>query len=83
MLVNHLLVSISHWRTALTPHEVEEASMDDQELREIRDCVRNQNWEDWAPSYKVIKDSVWRTSITRRPNRDTTLAKKTSVTTST
>ena len=28
---------------ALTPREVEEASVDDPELREIRDCVRNQN----------------------------------------
>ena len=43
---------------ALTPREVEEASMDDPELREIRDCVRNQNWEDCEPSYKVIKDEL-------------------------
>ena len=43
---------------ALTPREVEKASMDDPELREIRDCVRNQNWEDCGRSYKVIKDEL-------------------------
>ena len=43
---------------ALTLHEVEEASMDDPKLREIRDCVRNQTWEECEPSYKVIKDEL-------------------------
>lgn len=43
---------------ALTPKEIEQASFEDAELRQVRNCVMSGNWECTLPSYAHVKDEL-------------------------
>ena len=43
---------------ALTPKGIEQASFEDAELRQVRNCVMSRNWECTLPSYAHVKDEL-------------------------